>query len=212
MMHGDLLLDGRPNQTGISAMYANSKQGKHADMFWSKCTAMRMMALALLLLIAVTVAATGKAVTNTTPGQPTPSRGGCEKWSDATSCEVSWYRLQADPAAYRGKIVGLTGYLVSNFGDLVLYPDKIHYDSGSEVDSIILERPFAVSREIVDKAASGAYPVFVLGRFGPAVEADVHTVPRSGSLYDIRKILTVPRIPSGAPLDTDGIRILPSEN
>ena len=168
-----------------------------------------LAALALLLLSAFAVARTGKAATHAPTRQPAPREGTCETWSASAFCEISWDRLQANPAAYRGKIVGLTGYLVSDFGDLILYPDMTHYESGSEVDSIILERPFAISREIVDKAASGAYPVFVLGRLGPAVAGDVHNVPRSGRLYDIRKILMTPRVPSGTSLNKDGIRILP---
>lgn len=168
----------------------------------------RLGALSLLVSSAVAVASTAGASTKGGDGhEPVRRPGACEQWSVLASCGVSWYRLQADPSAYRGKIVGITGYLVSDFGDLVLYPDEANYESGNELDSIVLNRPFTISREIVDKAASGAYPVFVLGRFGPPVQGNVHVVPRAGSLYDIHKIIITSRVPSGSPLNTEGIRI-----
>lgn len=121
----------------------------------------------------------------------------------------AWYRLLAAPAAYRGKIVGLTGYLVSDFGNLILYPDKASYERGNEDDSIVLERPFTIPKEIVDKAANCVFPVYVLGRLGPRIEGNVHVVPRRGSLYDIHRIIMTPRIPSGTPLNMEGMHVDP---
>ncbi|MEY2149308.1 hypothetical protein SAMN05192579_12017 [Rhodanobacter glycinis] len=189
----------------------NAPYGKCSDMrrIW---TVLVLGALALLMSGAVAVAKTTAAATNGDDGQGSVrDPGACEQWSVVASCGVSWYRLQANPSAYRGKIVGLTGYLVSDFGDLILYPDKANYEGGNELDSIVLERPFAVSQEIVDKAVSGVYPVFVLGRLGPPVQGNVHVVPRAGSLYDIHKIIITQRVPSGSPLNKKGIRIQPSE-
>jgi hypothetical protein len=160
------------------------------------------------VVVAVAMAAPAK---DSGGSGPERRSGACERWSVLASCGVSWYRLQANSSAYRGRIVGLTGYLISDFGDLVLYPDKANYEGGNELDSIVLERPFTISREIVDKVASGVYPVFVLGRFGPPVQGDAHAVPRAGRLYEIHKIMITSRVPSGSPLNTDGIRIQPPE-
>lgn len=131
----------------------------------------------------------------------------CEQWTMLQMCDVSWYRLLANPNAYRGKIVRLTGYLVGDFGDLIFYPDKADYDAASEIDSIILERPFTVPKAIVDAASSGVYPVTVMGRFKPMAGAAHVVVPRAGTIYDIRKIVSAPRVPSGTPLNMDGIHV-----
>lgn len=131
----------------------------------------------------------------------------CEQWRALQACDVSWYRLLASPEAYRGKIVRLTGYLVSDFGDLIFYPDKANYEEASEIDSVVLERPFTISKAIADKAASGVSAVVVMGRFKPMDGVEHLAVPRAGTIYDIQKIASSPRVPSGTPLNTDGIRV-----
>lgn len=136
----------------------------------------------------------------------------CERWEVVSSCEVSWYRLLANPAAYRGKIVGLTGYLVSDFGNLILYPDKANYESGSETASILLERPLSIPRNIADKVSASGYPVFILGRFTTKAEIAGFNTPRAGGLYDIHKIISTSRTPSDEPLIMDGIHVLPPED
>lgn len=143
-------------------------------------------------------------------GQKAPiHEAACKQWAALPTCYVSWYRLLANPVAYRGKIVWLTGYLVSDFGELILYPDKTSYEGGSETDSILLGRPYAVSEEMADKASSGIYPVIVMGRFTPDAGKIGFDRARAGSLYDIHKITRTQRVPSGEPLNRDGLRILP---
>lgn len=137
------------------------------------------------------------------------SKGTCGQWTRRQACDVSWYRLLANPESYRGKIVRLTGYLVSDFGDLIFYPDKADYDAASEIDSVILERPFTIPKAVADKAATGAPAVIVMGRFKPMDGAEHQVIPRAGTLYDIQRIVGTSRVPSGTPLDTDGIRIQP---
>lgn len=172
--------------------------GMHANLF----------AAMALLAAGIAVAGTPKPAASQVAAS---KQGACERWEVFADCHVSWYRLLANPAAYRGRIVGVTGYLVSDFGDLILYPDKASYQRGNEDDGLILQRPFSISKRIVDKAAHGAFPVYVLGRLGSPIEGNVHVIPRVGSLYEIHKILDTPRIPSGTPLEMDGIHIQPDD-
>jgi len=136
----------------------------------------------------------------------------CKAWENGQACYVSWYRLLAHPEAYRDKVVWITGYLVSDFGELILYPNKADYEATSEVDSVLLVRPFAIPKDVADKLASDAYPVTVMGRFNPDAPVAGFDIPRAGSLYDIHKIVSSPRVVSDEPLNMTGIRILPPQD
>lgn len=177
----------------------------------TKVCATTWAGLALLLAVGITSAADTPPTAMTGDGhqQTTPHRATCEQWDDLASCKVSWYRLLANPSAYRGKVVGITGYLARDFGNLVLYPDKADYVKGNETDSILLERPFAIPKNILDKAKAGGCSVFILGRFSTEAEVVGFDTLRTGGLYDIHKIISAPWVPSDEPLDMNGIHILP---
>lgn len=176
--------------------------------------AIRFIGLTMLLACGTTAMASSTDITDGPTGHPAPltREAACEQWSPLPACYVSWHRLLANPAAYRGKIVWLTGYLVSDFGNLILYPDKANYESGGEIDSVLLKRPFAIPGDIADKASAGIYPVIVMGRFSPEAETVGFDRSRAGSLYDIHKITHTQRVPSGEPLNRDGIHIQSPEN
>lgn len=168
----------------------------------------RIVASVALLACGTPVAASERAplVARVTPAAP----AGCDQWAALPTCYVSWYRLLANPEAYRGKVVWLTGYLVSDFGELILYPDRTNYEGGGEAASILLQRPYDVSEDLVDQASSGIYPVVVMGRFSPVVEKIGFDRSRAGGLYDIHKISRTQRVPSGEPFNRRGVRILQS--
>lgn len=174
-----------------------------------------VMSAGLAALLACAAAIAGAAPSTTrTVAHPLPPSGatGCAKWDQVSTCYVSWYRLLANPEAYRGRIVWITGYLVSDFGELILYPDKADYEAASEVDSIILVRPYAIPKNIADKLATDVYPVTVMGRFSPEARSAGFGIPRAGSLREIRKIVSTPRVNSDERLNMQGVRILPPEH
>lgn len=174
---------------------------------WGSCL---LVGAALSLASGVGAAATGPKAAGA--GQSTAvHQPGCDRFDTLAPCEVSWYRLLSSPAAYNGKIVGITGYLVSDFGNLILYPDKAAYASGSDASSVILGRPLAIPRNIADKAAADGCMVYVLGRFTSEGGIAGFNTPRAGGLYEIHKIISMRRVPSDEPLDVQGIRILPAE-
>lgn len=133
----------------------------------------------------------------------------CRQWSAWLACDVSWYRLLADPAAYDDRIVRIDGYLVSDFGDLILYPDETSYRGGRETESLLLARPFSIPADIIDQlgVGKGVYPVTVLGRFGRVPRDASLGIQRAGALREIKKILVMPKVPSGTPLDMRGITV-----
>jgi len=124
-------------------------------------------------------------------------------------CEVSYYRLLAAPEVLEGHIVGLTGYLASDFGVLVLYPDAVAFQGRRHVESLVLEPPFSIPEDLLDEVRNteGVYPVFVYGRFRPEHDAPTLAPRRLGALHDIRKILAVPQVISREPLDMHGISV-----
>lgn len=133
----------------------------------------------------------------------------CTQWSAWLMCDVSWYQLLAKPDAYEGKIVSVQGYLVSDFGDLLLYPDEASYRGGKETESLLLARPFHIPAAVIDQlgVGKGVYPVTVLGRFATVPRDPRLEIRRGGELREIKKILFMPKVPSGTPLDMHGISV-----
>lgn len=124
-------------------------------------------------------------------------------------CDVSFVQLLANPQAYDQRRVYVIGYLVSDFGDLFLYPDKNSYEGGKDVESLALVRPFRLSKAVLKGVGRGMYPVAVLGRFEARAALPGAVVPRLGAISGVVKIVPVPRIPSGAKLDMHGIEVTP---
>lgn len=174
---------------------------------------MRRTKLALTQIVAMLLLAMSNVAVADTPAHasPTSSAPACEQWTTLEPCEVSWYALLANPKAYRGRIVGVTGYLVSAFGNLILYPDKANYESGSETASLLLERPFSIPRDLASQVTAGGRTVYVLARFTTKAEVVGFNTPRAGGLYEIHKIINSQRTLSSEPLNMDGIRFQPTD-
>lgn len=121
----------------------------------------------------------------------------CHPWGADTAkelCTPSFYRLLAEPEQYHGKIVGLTGFFIEEFGSFVLYPSQQAYAGNQGVDGIeitgLIERDKSgslithspdIPDEIMDSARSrGVDSVFVVGKFdAKAIGVDI---PRSGAI------------------------------
>lgn len=136
---------------------------------------------------------------------------GCEGIDEQAGqgCDVSFVQLLADPRAYDQRRVYVIGYLVSDFGDLFLYPDKSSYEGGKDMESLALMRPIRLPKVVLRDVGRGVYPVAVLGRFEARAALPGMVVPRLGAITEIMKIMPVPRIPSGAKLDMHGIEVIP---
>lgn len=106
----------------------------------------------------------------------------CDAWGiDRTKelCELSFFRLIAQPEQYHGRLVGVTGFLVEDFGRFVLFPNQGSYDAGIDVEGVeitggvernqngvLVTHPPDIPVEVRQLArAGGAYPVFVVGTF-----------------------------------------------
>ncbi|GAB3022496.1 hypothetical protein GCM10027285_00030 [Oleiagrimonas citrea] len=123
-------------------------------------------------------------------------------------CLESYISLVASPSRFDGKFVAIIGYLKSDFGDLILYPSKGVYESGSNVESIRLIRPFSISEEVLRKAKVGAYPVAVVGSFNAGINKGAVGMPQLGYINNIIKISFSKRIPSGVKIKMDGITVV----
>lgn len=106
----------------------------------------------------------------------------CQAWGADTSkelCTPSFCRLLAKPEQYHGKVVGLTGFLIEEFGHFVLFPSQDAYAANQDVDGIeitgLFERDKSgrlithspdIPDEIRDSAtSSGVQPIVVVGTF-----------------------------------------------
>lgn len=106
----------------------------------------------------------------------------CYAWGADTSkelCTPSYYRLVAEPEQYHGKVVGLTGFLIEDFGRFVLFPSQEAYAGSRDVEGIeitgLIERDkhgslITQSPDIPDEikgsaTSGGAQPIFVVGTF-----------------------------------------------
>jgi hypothetical protein len=134
----------------------------------------------------------------------------CNSWAvDASKefCEISFYKLIAMPETYNERIVGLTGFLIEDFGKLVLFPSPDRYSAGIAIEGIeitglieskapdtkIVNSP-NVSEEIISLArADGAYPIYVVGKFDARYSGDI---ARLGSIR-IHHALLIRNVPKG---------------
>jgi len=105
-------------------------------------------------------------------------------------CEVPFARLLATPERYDGKIVRVTGYLIniksSPYGSLMLFANKSSFDSGAEIEGIIL-RDGKIPKKMEKKINSGVWPVYVIGRFNAKYDND-DGVYRLGRMEEIIRI------------------------
>ncbi|WP_256644876.1 hypothetical protein [Thermomonas paludicola] len=106
----------------------------------------------------------------------------CNPWGDDASrefCEISFYSLIARPEQYHGRMIGVTGFLVKDFGKFVLFPSREHYEAGINVEGIevigavrrdkggeVTTQPPVIPQEISSLAQSGGvFPVYIVGLF-----------------------------------------------
>jgi len=132
----------------------------------------------------------------------------CHAWGADTSkelCTPSFYRLLAEPEQYHGKVVGLSGFVIEEFGDFVLFPSREAYAGNQDAEGIEITGPFErdkggrlityapdVPDEIRDSAKSGgAHPIFVVGTFDAKYTGG--DIPRSGAIR-LHHMVSSPRI------------------
>jgi hypothetical protein len=132
----------------------------------------------------------------------------CHAWGADTSkelCEPSFHRLLAEPEHYHGKMVGLTGFLVEEFGRLVLFPSRQGYEDNVDAEGIevtgaierdkngaVVTHVPSVPDEISAQAgAGGVRPVYVVGTFDAKYTGA--GAPRSGAIR-LHHMMLSPRI------------------
>jgi hypothetical protein len=132
----------------------------------------------------------------------------CHAWGADTSkelCTPSFYRLLAKPEQYHGKVVGLTGFLIEQFGRFVLFPSQEVYAANQDAEGIeitgLIERDNSgrlimhspdIPDEIKNSATtSGVQPITVVGIFD-AKYVGVEP-PRSGAIQ-LHHMIWSPRV------------------
>lgn len=100
-------------------------------------------------------------------------------------CEVSFYRLIAEPQQYDGKLIKVVGYLTNVFGKPFLFVNQASVGAMIHMEGISLigaHIPPGLARDV---DPGGAWPVMVVGVF----DAKFVGYPESaGALHDIKNI------------------------
>lgn len=113
----------------------------------------------------------------------------CLSWGRDTTkelCQVSFYKLLANPERYDGKMISVSGYLVRAFDRLVLFPNRERYEADAQIEGIEIDESGSLPDDLKSKIEGGAYPVTVLGSFDAKyVGADV---PRLGLINHVVSI------------------------
>ena len=134
--------------------------------------------------------------------------GGGSSGSKVGVCDISFYKLIATPEVFNKNDISITGYLISSFGDLVLFPSKSSYLGGKDVEGVKLGPPFKISNKILKAAKNGIYPIRVIGYFNAHYGGSRTSPPRLGLLSGIKDVAFSQRIPSGDETNMDGIKVV----
>ncbi len=121
----------------------------------------------------------------------------CYPWVGDTSrelCDVPFARLVARPEDYHGRLISITGFLVSDFGKLVMYPSKETYLAAAEIEGLELFTDSDLPEEIDLSIAEGAFPVYVIGVFDAKHAGG--SIARFGALREIKSLVKVKRLRS----------------
>ncbi|HEY8942153.1 MAG TPA: hypothetical protein VIM59_18295 [Cellvibrio sp.] len=86
-------------------------------------------------------------------------------------CEAPFARLLATPERYDEKVIRVTGFMINVYGSPVLYVNKSSFESGADIEGIILESG-KIPKKMQKKINSGIWPVYVVGRFNAKYDND----------------------------------------
>jgi hypothetical protein len=91
-------------------------------------------------------------------------------------------------------LISITGFLVSDFGELVMFPSKETYLAAAEIEGLELFTDSDLPEEIDLSIVQGAFPVYVIGVFDAKYAGG--SIARFGALREIKSLVKVKRLRS----------------
>ena len=171
----------------------------------NKKTSIALASVCLLLTAPVLVwAAAQKPKFDTRDGTTPDGRFGtrCTPWGPypfREMCQVSFYRLLANPEQYDGRLVGLQGLLINALDQPMLFVNRQSYDTGNPGEGILVDGE--IPPEFKEFMGTGIFPAIVIGVFDAKYLGN--GVPVLGALRKIELINT------GAHFGPHGFELAP---
>lgn len=106
---------------------------------------------------------------------------------DTEICDLSFYRLLANPERYDGRYVRLTGFLTSFVGRTVLFPDRLSFEARVSMNGILINGSIPTITE--KEKLAGIWPVIIVGKFDAKCWGN--TVNYSGCINKVWNVVPI---------------------
>jgi hypothetical protein len=121
----------------------------------------------------------------------------CIAWGNDSNrefCKVSFYRLIATPEKYHGRLIGVVGFMITLFGEPVLFVNHDSYWANLDYEGVTLIGA-DIPNKLKAKIKNGVRPILVVGVFDANYIGT--QIPRLGALRDIQIVTLLEHLPTG---------------